>query len=55
MEKHGFDRTEYEARKASATKVKAGHATAQNVPQLRAIVTALAEAVGMVPTPGQGN
>jgi hypothetical protein len=37
-----------DARKAAAAEVRAGHATAQNVPQLRAIVSALAKALGVV-------
>ena len=43
-----FDRAEYEARKAARDKVQAGHATAQNVPQLREIVSALCRALGVV-------
>ena len=47
MPKHKFDRNEYEARKVAKAKAKTDNAAAKNVPEIRAVVATLMQAMGL--------
>ena len=47
MPKHKFDRDEYKARNAARAKAKTDNAAAKNVPDIRAAVATLMQALGL--------